>query len=182
MTRQYPDEPAGPFPEPPQTITDGEGRTIHLRGVDGPAPTPPGVDRDLRDALVGMYLAFDPADRAQGVPPTGEDRIRRWLDTLLEGYDVVAWHEDRVVGHATLVPDDEGGCELAIFVVRSHQNAGVGTELLRTLLGHGAARGVDRVWLTVERWNRAAVALYERVGFETVSAENFDLEMAIRLA
>jgi len=38
------------------------------------------------------------------------------------------------------------------------------------------------VWLTVERWNHAAISLYEKVGFETTGVESFDLEMAIRIA
>jgi ribosomal protein S18 acetylase RimI-like enzyme len=37
------------------------------------------------------------------------------------------------------------------------------------------------VWLTVERWNRPAVNLYEETGFETSDAESFELEMTVRL-
>jgi GNAT superfamily N-acetyltransferase len=84
-------------------------------------------------------------------------------------------------------PDDADGlgtdpCELAIFVVGPYQHAGIGTELLKTLLGAGRERGVSRVWLTVERWNEPAVALYRSVGFETSDAEVFELEMSLRLS
>ncbi|MGB9986811.1 N-acetyltransferase family protein [Salarchaeum japonicum] len=167
----YPDTASGPFPSPPSSFTDGDDRDIEVRAFD-----------DDTDALVEMYVDFSQEDRAQGVPPVGEDRVRDWLDTLTgEGYNVVAWHDDRAVGHATLVPDGSGGYELAIFVHQDYQGAGIGTRLLRNLLGHGADQGVERVWLTVERWNRAAVALYEKVGFETVDTESFELEMAIRV-
>ncbi|CDK40799.1 GCN5-related N-acetyltransferase [Halorubrum sp. AJ67] len=37
------------------------------------------------------------------------------------------------------------------------------------------------MWLTVERWNRAAVSLYKKIGFETSDAESFELEMGLRL-
>ena len=37
------------------------------------------------------------------------------------------------------------------------------------------------MWLTVERWNGAAVSLYRSLGFETTGAESFELEMALRL-
>jgi len=67
-------------------------------------------------------------------------------------------------------------------VDQPYQGAGIGTALIRALLGHGARAGIEYVWLTVERWNRAAVALYEKVGFETASAESFELEMAAHLA
>ncbi|GAA0650976.1 GNAT family N-acetyltransferase [Salarchaeum japonicum] len=168
---EYPDTASGPFPSPPSSFVDGDDRDIEVRAFD-----------EDTDALVEMYVDFSQEDRAQGVPPVGEDRVRDWLDTLTaDGYNVVAWHDDRAVGHATLVPDGTGGYELAIFVHQDYQGAGIGTRLLRNLLGHGAEQGVERVWLTVERWNRAAVALYEKVGFETVDTESFELEMAIRV-
>jgi len=59
MIRRYPDEPAEAFPAPPRRITDGEDREIQLRRADG-------TDRT---ALIEMYKQFDPADRAQGIPP-----------------------------------------------------------------------------------------------------------------
>ena len=189
--RHYPDEPAGPFPEPPVTFEDGEGRQIEVRGYP---PT-----HEVPEPLVEMYDEYDPADRAQGIPPSGEHHIRRWLETIFEdGYNAVTWHEDRAVGHATLVPDEGGktnghqgveepkdgepAYELAIFVLQAYQRAGIGTHLLEGLLGYGASQGVETVWLTVERWNRPAVALYERVGFEVVDSRSFELVMTLRLA
>ena len=251
--RYYPDERVGPFPKPPARFSDGDGRDLEVVTLDDSLAT--------MDALTRMYLEFDPADRAQGIPPTGEDAIRKWLDPLVEtGVNVAvqsASDDPAIVGHAVLVPDvdDEippadgwtpgvGGSnteadgesaseaddhsvieaddhnateaddhsateddattavdeisaaedgsnpletpgdyewELAIFVLQSHQGAGVGTELLAHLLGEAAARGIEDVWLTVERWNGAAISLYERMGFERVGAERFDIEMALRL-
>jgi ribosomal protein S18 acetylase RimI-like enzyme len=183
--RVYPDEPSGPFPVPPATFEDREGRDIELHAAAA----------DDLDAIAEMYVAFDSADRAQGIPPTGESAVREWLDTVLaEGPDVVACHEEAVVGHATLVAapdtperlaDDEAApddaAELAIFVLQGYQGAGIGRRLLGTTLGHGVAAGFDRVWLTVERWNHAAVGLYESVGFERSGTDRFELEMAIRV-
>ncbi|WP_435344388.1 GNAT family N-acetyltransferase [Haloarchaeobius sp. HRN-SO-5] len=176
--RVYPDEPAGPFPSPPTTFEDREARRIDI-DVTGP---------EARDDVTAMYVDFDPADRAQGIPPTGEERIREWLTTIFdEGLNVVATHEGTVVGHATLVPDTssfdtgERAYELAIFVLQAYQRAGIGRQLLTNLLGYGQREGVDRVWLTVERWNRAAVELYRDVGFETCGSESFELEMSLLL-
>jgi GNAT superfamily N-acetyltransferase len=172
--KAYPDEPAGPFPEPPTTVEDREGRSITVRRYDEAAD---------REALEAMYAAFDPADRAQGIPPTGEKRIADWLDAITgpETVNVVASHGDDVVGHATLVPDEGETAELAIFVLQAYQGAGIGTHLLRRLLGAGQAAGVERVWLSVERWNDPAIALYEKVGFEPSDTESFEHEMTIRL-
>ncbi len=175
MSRTYPDALAGPYEPPPLTVTDREDRGIELRVF---------ADDDTEfEAAVAMYEGFDAADRAQGIPPSDEHRIREWLDTITgdDCHNVFAWDGETVAGHATLVPDDDAH-ELAIFVDQAYQGAGVGTALIEALLGHGARVGIERVWLTVERWNRAAVALYEKVGFETASAESFELEMAARLA
>jgi len=171
--RIYPDEPAGGFPEPPETFEDRADRTITVEVLDP----------DQQEALVEMYDTFDPSDRAQGIPPTGRDRIEQWVDTLIdEGHNVVACHEDWIVGHATLVPDRNGEAyELAIFVHQDYQAAGIGGRLIRLLLGHGAAEGVDRVWLTVERWNQPAIGLYETVGFERCGTDSFELDMSLLL-
>jgi GNAT superfamily N-acetyltransferase len=170
----YPDEPAGTFPEPPLEFEDRDGREIEIRRY---AP-----DRD-RTALESMYGAFDPADRAQGIPPIGADRIADWLDDITgpESVNVVARHAGDVVGHATLVADDaEATAELAIFVHQDHQGAGIGTRLVRALLGAGREAGIERVWLSVERWNAPAIGLYESVGFEGRGGR-FERTMAIRL-
>ncbi len=184
-SRQYPDEPSGPFPAPPTTIEDREDRTIEIRAVGA-------FDEDALDDVVEMYLAFDPADRAQGIPPTGESRIRNWLEAIGDAsVSVVAFHDGDAIGHAMLVPDTDDPSavednadiewELAIFVLQAYQQAGIGTVLLENLLGHAAEIGIERVWLTVERWNNPAIALYERVGFESTGTESFEQEMAIRL-
>lgn len=173
MSREYPDEVAGPYEGPPHKFTDREERDIEIRRYDG----------DL-EALVDMYLDFDPEDRAQGIPPTQEKGIREWLDALLadDCVNVIAWDGDDPVGHATLVSDEHGASELAIFVLRAYQEAGIGTQLIEALLGAGRAEGITRVWLTVERWNTAAVALYKKVGFESSDTGGFELEMAAKLA
>ncbi len=173
--RRYPDEVTEGFPAPPVTFVDREDREIEVHAYDG--------SEAAYEALVAMYDSFDPADRAQGIPPGGETRIRSWLDAILaeDCLNVIAWCDDDVAGHATLVPDEDAVCELAIFVHQTYQRAGIGTHLIRTLLGYGQAEGIEKVWLTVERWNRAAVSLYEKIGFETSNAESFELEMGLRL-
>lgn len=183
----YPDDPAGSFEGPPRRFTDADGRDIVVREYGRHR----GADREYRD-LVGIYLDFDPEDRAQGIPPLGEDRIRRWLDRLLDagGYNVIVWHDrdsagdgdGQAIGHATLVCDEAEAYELAIFVLQAYQNEGIGTRTLETLLGLGERRGLERVWLSVERWNNRAIEMYETVGFQHTGAGGFELTMTLRLA
>jgi GNAT superfamily N-acetyltransferase len=178
MKRDYPDDVAGPYDPPPRQFTDGEDREIAVQAYgEGPVS-------DELEAMVEMYVDYHPEDRAQGIPPAGEENVRDWLDTILapDCFNAVAWHGDGVAGHATLVPDRHGAYELAIFVTREYQQAGIGTELMTALLGHGREQGAERVWLTVERWNDAAITLYETVGFERSRDDGFEIEMAARLS
>ena len=48
-------------------------------------------------------------------------------------------------------------------------------------MGAGRREGVEHIWLTVERWNAPAIALYRKVGFETSGPDGFELEMAATL-
>lgn len=143
-----------------RSVLDDEERSLTIRAY-------PHLPEGERDALVGMYDDFDPADRAQGIPPAGVPQIASWLAGLRDGYHVVASHDGDPVGHAALVPDHDGAYELAIFVHQDYQGAHVGTALLRSLLARADEAGVA-VRLHVERSNRPAVALYENLGFETV--------------
>jgi RimJ/RimL family protein N-acetyltransferase len=170
---EYPDVPVDGFPTPPRTVTDREDREIELRRA---------TTGDV-EALVEMYIDFDPEDRAQGIPPTKEANIRDWLETVMadDTLNVIAWHGDSAVGHVVLVGDDEDGYELAIFVLQAYQGAGIGTALVKTVLGAAESEGIENVWLSVERWNTPAVALYEKIGFETTGDERFEKMMALRL-
>jgi len=173
MTPESPDDPVDGFPRPPRTFTDLDGREIQIRRLD------PGEV----DTLLAMYDAFDPGDRAQGIPPSSADDIRRWLDAVTEDdcLNLVAWDTDSAVGHVMFVPDETGAYELAIFVLQAYQGAHIGTELVRTGLGAAEEHGIERVWLTVERWNNPAVNLYEKMGFETTDDDHFELEMSLCL-
>ncbi|SNR52468.1 GNAT family N-acetyltransferase [Halorubrum vacuolatum] len=174
--RRFPEDVADDFPSPPMTFDDRSGRAVEVRAYDGSEPE--------HEALVAMYTSFDPADRAQGIPPGGESRVRDWLEAILDEdcFNVLAWCDGEVAGHATLVPDGDGeSYELAIFVHQDYQEAGIGTRLIRGLLGYGQRHDIEKVWLTVERWNHPAVSLYKKIGFETSNAESFEMEMSLRL-
>lgn len=172
MNREYPDEIAGPYEAPPFTFEDREGREIEVKRYDG------GVD-----PLLEMYRRFDPEDRAQGIPPTEDAQIRDWLENVLadDCVNVVAWHQGGPIGHGMLVSDRHDASELAIFVLGEYQNAAIGTNLIEGLLGAGREDGIEHVWLTVERWNKPATALYRKVGFVPTEDGSFELEMAARL-
>lgn len=183
MSQNESDDSESRYPRPPLEFTDYDERRIEIRG---------GCPRDV---LVEMYEDYAPECRAQGLPPVGEQRINEWLDVLEEGMNVVAFHvagettdeppsENRrevAVGHACLLDCGDGRAELTIFVHQDYQLAGIGSRLIRVLLGHGQSLGVEEVWLTVERSNHVAMNLYRSVGFETSNAAGIEHEMELTL-
>lgn len=163
-TRSHPSRP----PRLPRVVTDADGRTVLIDSYD----------ETEFSALVRMYERFDPANRASGLPPVEEPHIRDWLDGVLGGASMLAWHRDEVVGHAMCVPDNDDGHELAVFVHGAYHNAGIGSELVRTCLAHLRTIGSRRVWLTVDRWNEPALHLYRKVGFTVDDAFHSELKMS----
>lgn len=167
---------SGTVSHPPVSFVDQIGREIDLR-VYGDGP----VENEF-EALVDMYLDFDPAHRTLGIPPAAEDRIRAWLEKLLDGYCVTAWEGNRAAGQAVLVDDHSGSYELAIFLHQDYHRAWIGTYMMWSLLSYGRQQGVERVWLLVERANRVAVNLYHDVGFVVTRAQGSEVEMSINLS
>lgn len=99
----------------------------------------------------------------------------------VEGTDVVgaAWTRvfpDDAPGYGTIAP---GVPELSMSVLPQHRGRGIGTELIRRLLGELASLGVPEVSLSVQQSNPAH-RLYRRLGF-TVLHEH-DGEWVMRQA
>lgn len=161
--------------ETPKTMIDTQGGRFTVRRYQA-------ADRP---ELEEMYEDFRPKRAAQGLPPDGELRIRRWLDAVLDrGHHIVVEIAGRVMGHAMLIPmDGDAAVELANFLHQSVRNRGIGTELNRVAVREAAEHGYDRVWLSVEPSNRAAVRSYRKAGFEllpgSLMAPEIEMEAAV---
>lgn len=130
-----------------------------------------------RDDLGELYRTFDPAHRAQGLPPRTERECERWLEYVLDdGRSIVARHDDAVVGHSFYTPATDPVPEFAVFVDPDYHDRGIGTELTRRAVDRARAADRDALVLEVERTNRAAVRVYRKLGFETVE-EGRELHM-----
>jgi len=164
MTRPVDSQQCGP--RLPSSFTDQADRSIRIDSYDG-EPEP----------LIEMYEEFDTGSFSQGVPPRTRSQIEEWVTHLLaEGHNVVAYHDEKPVGHTVMLPHDDTS-ELAIFVHPAYQSAGIGTKLIRAVLGYSRAKGVDHVWLTVARDNRIALRLYQSAGFDIREEKRGELEM-----
>jgi ribosomal protein S18 acetylase RimI-like enzyme len=157
------------------SFSDDNGRRIDITVYDEHLTV------DEFEPLVGLYGAFDSADRTLGLPPSGGTRIRKWLETVLEGHNVLAWHDDVIAGHATLMEVRPGIYELGIFVHRAYQHSGIDYQLITTLLKYGKHHGIGTVRLVVERRYQTAITLYRKTGFESVNSSSLELKMVQEL-
>lgn len=132
------------------------------------------------DDLLAFYLEYPNRYRSLGTPPLDEAALRRWLRRMTDsGQNVLARIEGALVGHAVVYPADDPVPELAVYVDGSHHGRGIGTHLCESLLSVARAAGHEGVTLLVNRGNGAAIALYQKVGFETVDEGRFSLTMEI---
>ncbi len=159
--------------ELPLSLADATGAPFVVR-----AYTP--ADRRALDA---MYARFEPKRAAQGLPPTGEANLKRWLDRVLaQGEHLVVEVGGAVLGHIMLIPMD-GTVELANFLHQSIRGRGIGTRLNRVAVELARERGYRRIWLSVEPGNRPAVRSYEKAGFRRLPGSLWapEIEMQVEL-
>ena len=97
----------------------------------------------------------------------------RWiLDHPAHGRLFVARDAGRVVGMANAlvsISTAEGGPVLIledVILAASHRGSGHGRQLVEHMLHWAASEGMQRVTLLADKDNAAALAFYERLGFE----------------
>ena len=134
-------------------------------------------------SVLKMYSVFDPKPASQGLPPEDPETCRDWVTMLFQiGVNSLSWKDDRVVGHASLIPDRKvNSGELLIFVHQDHRNLGIATELTRFALEKFGEQGFEIVWLTVRMSNFLALKLYKKLGFEFCDMDSYERVMGIRL-
>lgn len=130
-----------------------------------------------RDQLAGLawrLRAMTPAD----LPRVGElerasyafpwsDQI--FADCLRVGYHcMVVETAEGVMGYAVLSMGAGEAHVLNLCIAQPLRRCGIGRSLLLAVLGHARDRGVRDAYLEVRRSNRAAIALYQQLGFECV--------------
>ncbi len=142
-----------------------------------------GCRPDDFSCLMEMYDIFSPKPASQGLPPPEPETCRKWANSLLEiAANLIAWQENRVIGHAALIKDLKGlSGEFVIFVHQDFRNLGIGTELTRLTLRNARELGFRSIWLTVAMTNFVAIKLYRKLGFEYVDMDDCERTMVIKL-
>lgn len=132
------------------------------------------------ESLVEMYRST--TDTTMGLPPDTRAGVEAWLEALASnGWNVVALHDDRVVGHIAVVPADSSRPEFVVFVHDAYQRRGIGTELVEQAVARASAEDYEALELLVNSGNQTAISLYHSIGFRADDREEIDLEMSLDL-
>jgi acetyltransferase len=125
----------------------------------------------LSDRTVYMRY-FTPLSLARR---TAHERLVRICDTEFEREIVLvaqregpeAGERRDILGVARLNKlKTEGEAEIAVLVADEHQHKGLGTELLRRLIGAARDLGVSRIIAEMLRDNLAIQTIFKRLGFQ----------------
>lgn len=142
------------------------------------------LDESLCQGMIDMYLAYEPKNSFQGLPPIQNKACEAWVKHMIgNGISLVAVSFGAgVIGHAALFPIDDDVCEMLIVISPVYQNTGIGTRLARAIVQLAYEIGFDRVWLPVEARNTRARHVYKKCGFEYLPGRDArELEMAMDL-
>ena len=133
--------------------------------------------------IMDMYRVFSPKPASQGLPPADLETCEKWVKDILDiGTNVLARREEKIIGHAALIPDGKGKTgEFIIFVHQDCRNLGVGTELTRWTFERARGLGLESIWLTVAMNNFIAIRLYRKLGFEYCEMDECERTMLIKL-
>jgi RimJ/RimL family protein N-acetyltransferase len=163
---------------------------------------------DAGQRLIDMYLAFQPRNCFQGLPPIKDAVCVKWVQDMLrtgihltaeKGISpICAQHPEGghrrealvggkldlspfppIVGHAALFPINAQKCEMLVVVCPGLQNVGIGTELVQSCIDLADELGFQRIWLPVDATNVRARHVYRKCGFEYVSnPQGREMDMA----
>lgn len=124
-----------------------------------------------KERLVEMYASLSSEAVRWGMPPYTREVIDRWTSNLQNLTILVAFYDDRIVGHAQLYkfPHSrrKGMCDLVIYLHQGFHNQGLGTAMLTELIQQARNERLHRINLHVIADNKLAVHLYEKFGFKT---------------
>ena len=140
------------------------------------------LEETRAEALVTMYLAFEPRNAFWGLPPIRDDACRRWVRGMVAtGLNLVALSiEAGIVGHAALFPMEGEACEMLVVVSPAFQNRGIGTQLARCAVQLAHEVGFGRIWLSVEATNLRARHVFRKCGFEDLARHGeVEVEMGL---
>ena len=129
-------------------------------------------------SLIRMYDTYKPLGSVQGLPPIDKDKRHQWVQEIISnGTNLLALFEDNVIGHASLFSIPVNWAEYFIFVHQDYQGQGIGTGMTLYVIDWAQQEDLSTIWLSVERKNYVAIALYRKVGFKRIGSSGDCWEM-----
>jgi len=124
-----------------------------------------------KEKFIAMYKNLSAEAVRWGMPPyTRERREKGWLSNLQNLISIVAFHNDKIVGHAQIFkfPHFRRKCtgDLLVYLHQHFQNVGLGTAMLTKLIELAKKEGLHRIGLDVIADNKRAIQLYQKFGFK----------------
>jgi ribosomal protein S18 acetylase RimI-like enzyme len=133
-------------------------------------------------SLISMYDSYNPLGSVQGLPPIDQDKRHQWVqDMISNGTNLVALHEDVVIGHASLFSMPVNRAEYFIFIHHDYQRQGIGTAITYYVIDWAHQEKLSTLWLSVERKNFIAISLYRKVGFKRIGSSGDCWEMILTI-
>ena len=133
-------------------------------------------------SLIRMYDTYKPLGSVQGLPPIDKDKKHQWVqDMISNGTNLLALFEDNVIGHASLFSIPVNWAEYFIFVHQDFQRQGIGTGMTFYVIDWAQQEDLSTIWLSVERKNYVAIALYHKVGFKRIVSSGDCWEMILTI-
>jgi [ribosomal protein S18]-alanine N-acetyltransferase len=134
------------------------------------------------DQLLELYDAVA-AERLYIGPEPGYDRERRRtrFEEVLDDDARPAFvtiDGDRVVGELDVFQHAEFGQTIGMLVAATHRRRGIGRGLMECAIDWARERGLKELSLLVFPHNRAAIALYDSLGFKEVARFERDVTRA----
>jgi len=133
-------------------------------------------------SLIQMYDSYSPLGSVQGLPPLEKGKRHQWVqDMISRGSNILAIHEDRVIGQASFFSMPVNWVEYFIFIHQDFQRQGIGTAMTLNVIEWARQENLSAIWLSVERKNYIAISLYRNVGFQRFECSGFELEMILTI-
>ena len=133
-------------------------------------------------SLINMYDTYNPLGSVQGLPPIDKDKRHQWVqDIISNGTNLLVLFEDNVIGHASLFSIPVNWAEYFIFVHQDYQSQGIGTGMTLYVIDWAQQEDLSTIWLSVERKNYVAIALYHKVGFKRIGSSGDCWEMILTI-
>jgi GNAT superfamily N-acetyltransferase len=134
-------------------------------------------------SLLHMYDEYKPLGSVLGLPPLDRAKRHQWVqDMINNGTNLLALHEDRVIGHASLFSIPVNWAEYFIFIHQDFQKIGIGTAVSLYVISWARQEKLSTIWITVERKNYIAISLCRKVGFQRIGSSGDCWEMILTIS